>query len=586
MYRRLRKQTGQTVSSILGNWKGHLDPSLRLRLRFLAGRESACLLLYTHTQLTATAQVCIAVVSCFLSSGIIYGFAALKPVLVKEEVYKCSTEDTVCYTQELRYVSALGVMSTAKQNRLNLIFAIASAALSVSTLPVGAILTTYGPGVGNMIGSLSLALGALLLSFGASLSFDAYIPGFLLLGVGGPFIFASALHLANAFPTHSTLILSALTGAFDSSNALFLVFRAVNEKTGFSIRALFLAYLVVPLFIVVMQLSVMPRTLYRTPEELVLQAEVYAERYGPAGQRCNDGTDDRTIIQKTQTLLNDTGDLSRNKPALSKSNQAPDPIPYINPHQLLPSLRESSLNSPRFVLLGLFTALQILRLNYFIASITRQSEFLSSAKARTLTSLFDILLSLGGITASLFTRPLLQRTTTQYIFLALVTGATLTGAINCIPTVPAGYIHILAYVLYRPIFLTAIPESVGRIVPGFRCSRRIGYSVLISLAGLSNLVIPGLDALSFSVSRGDFLPVNAALTVASFVVGALLCGFPGKPEQGDTTRPAVEEGGLPGATGEAADGSGGNERDVERDREQEPLLQRRVDTRESYGGIT
>ncbi|RMJ26280.1 MFS transporter Fmp42 [Aspergillus sp. HF37] len=240
--------------------------------------------------------------------GIIYGFAALKPVLVEESVYKCSTEDTVCYTQELR---------------LNLIFAVASATLSVSTLPIGAILTTYGPGVGNMIGNFFLAFGALLLSFGASLPFDAYIPGFVLLGLGAPFIYASSLHLVNAFPTHSTLILSAFTGAFDSSNALFLVFRVVNEKTGFSIRAFSLFYLTVPLFIVVMQLSIMPRTLYKTPGELVLQAETCVQSHGPAGQgQCSVSTYDRNIIQNTQTLLNDTGDLFRTKHALSISNQA------------------------------------------------------------------------------------------------------------------------------------------------------------------------------------------------------------------------------------------------------------------------
>lgn len=56
-------------------------------------------------------QVSIAVLSCFLSSGIIFGFAVIKPVLVEEGVYRglCSPEElgqgvTVCYGQEIRYV--------------------------------------------------------------------------------------------------------------------------------------------------------------------------------------------------------------------------------------------------------------------------------------------------------------------------------------------------------------------------------------------------------------------------------------------------------------------------------------------------
>lgn len=56
------------------------------------------------------AQVCIAVLSCFLASGIIFGFAAIKPILVKEGVYQnlCSPGEldqgvSVCYGQDIRY---------------------------------------------------------------------------------------------------------------------------------------------------------------------------------------------------------------------------------------------------------------------------------------------------------------------------------------------------------------------------------------------------------------------------------------------------------------------------------------------------
>lgn len=51
------------------------------------------------------AQVFVAVIYCFLAAGTVFGFAALKPVLVKEEVYHnlCSGE-AVCYEQEMRWV--------------------------------------------------------------------------------------------------------------------------------------------------------------------------------------------------------------------------------------------------------------------------------------------------------------------------------------------------------------------------------------------------------------------------------------------------------------------------------------------------
>lgn len=51
------------------------------------------------------------IVSCWLAAGIVFGFAALKPVLVDQGVYRelCSQEELdenveVCYEQDLRCV--------------------------------------------------------------------------------------------------------------------------------------------------------------------------------------------------------------------------------------------------------------------------------------------------------------------------------------------------------------------------------------------------------------------------------------------------------------------------------------------------
>lgn len=57
-------------------------------------------------------QVCVAVLYCLLSAGIIFGFAAIKPVLIREGVYRnyCTKEELqkggeVCYGQEIRSVA-------------------------------------------------------------------------------------------------------------------------------------------------------------------------------------------------------------------------------------------------------------------------------------------------------------------------------------------------------------------------------------------------------------------------------------------------------------------------------------------------
>lgn len=55
------------------------------------------------------AQVIIGVVSCALASGIVFGFAALKPILVDRDAYRelCTEEElreevVVCYKQDLK----------------------------------------------------------------------------------------------------------------------------------------------------------------------------------------------------------------------------------------------------------------------------------------------------------------------------------------------------------------------------------------------------------------------------------------------------------------------------------------------------
>ncbi len=56
-------------------------------------------------------QVIVAVIYCLFAAGIVFGYAALKPVLIAEGVYRdrCTQEELdkgvrVCYEQEIRSV--------------------------------------------------------------------------------------------------------------------------------------------------------------------------------------------------------------------------------------------------------------------------------------------------------------------------------------------------------------------------------------------------------------------------------------------------------------------------------------------------
>jgi hypothetical protein len=66
---------------------------------------------YKVSTVKRVAQVAFTVLACWLASGIVFGFAALKPVLVDVGVYRelCTPEELmddveVCFEQDLRYV--------------------------------------------------------------------------------------------------------------------------------------------------------------------------------------------------------------------------------------------------------------------------------------------------------------------------------------------------------------------------------------------------------------------------------------------------------------------------------------------------
>ncbi|GIC93238.1 putative MFS transporter Fmp42 [Aspergillus udagawae] len=552
-------------------------------------------------------QVIIAVIYCFLAAGVVFGFAALKPVFVREGVYRnlCSSDELsknqeVCYGQELR---------------LNLMFTIAAVATNVSALPVGTVLDTYGPRVCGIIGSICLTFGALLLSVAASLPFDAYIPGYLFLSLGGPFIFISSFQLSNTFPTRSGLILSMLTGAFDASSALFLVFRLANERTNgtFTTHKFFMVYLIVPAFILAAQLLIMPATSYKTAGELVQQAEAYIadeandrvdERIGNRSEGERQRNDRRVhrqdVVSKIQDLLGDSNisdvpgldELSRTTlpPVIEPQDRVVGKTPPRNTTAggVWGALHGRSalqqITTPWFVLITLFTILQMLRINYFVASIRAQYDYLlSPALSKQLNSAFDVLLPLGGLLSVPFIGTILDTLNTPHVLLILASIATLIGILGCIPhSLPAGYANIALFVIYRPFYYTAVSDYAAKVF-GFHTFGKV-YGLIICLAGLGNFLQAGLDAVTFKLFGRNPIPVNLVLTASTGTIGAALVGFVWwQVKRMDASRAqsmagkGVDAGRTESAMvswSDAVDYTGVAARDWEREREREPLLSR------------
>ncbi|KAL1591186.1 hypothetical protein WHR41_00126 [Cladosporium halotolerans] len=455
---------------------------------------------------TRIIQVAIAVLYCLLGAGVVFGYAALKPVLIAEGVYKnkCTKQKLeegvwVCYEQEVR---------------LNLMFTVAAVSTNMCALPVGTILDRYGPRIASFVGVFFLALGALLMAFARDLPFDGHIPGYLFLALGGPFVFIPSFQLSNTFPKQSGLILALLTGAFDTSSAVFLAYRLIYQGTNgtFSPKKFFLVYLVVPVLVLIAQLVIMPSQSYKTVGEIAQQAEQPTPTETTQQSLDGDATDATALLG------------SKNGEAQTQAEQQKAARSGVY-GALHGKTAAQQIASPWFVLITTFTVIQMLRINYFVATIrTQYTEMLHSpSRAVEINEFFDIALPLGGVIAVPFIGLVLDYTSTTFVLGLLVTIATAIGVLGVIPEMWAAYANVCLFVIYRPLYYTAVSDYSAKVF-GFATFGKV-YGLVVSLAGVLNFLQAGLDATTHKTFNNDPVPVNVVLLCAALAVGIALVGF-------------------------------------------------------------
>lgn len=472
------------------------------------------------------AQVTIAVLYNLLAAGIVFGFAAIKPVFISEGVYRgrCTKQELdnqvwVCYEQELR---------------LNFMFTIAAVSTNVCALPVGATLDRFGPRITSIVGVVLLSAGALFLAFAADLSphMDAYILGYLLLALGGPFVFIPSFQLSNTFPKHSGLVLALLTGAFDTSSALFLVYRLIYQGTdhSFKPKQFFLIYLVVPALILVAQIFVMPAKSYKTVGELAKVAENPPADAHASDEEIEDEHEREMVVshrrEHREEAINEVTNLLGNKNGQEHANAEQKKQAQSGVWGALHGRTAlQQIMSPWFILITLFTVIQMTRINYFVATIrTQYTELLHSyPQAVKINEVFDVALPLGGVLAVPLIGLVLDHTSVPFVLGLLVTFATAIGVLGVIPETWAAYANVALFVVYRPLYYTAVSDYAAKVF-GFQTFGTV-YGLIICLAGLGNFSQAGLDALTHKTFHNDPVPVNSILLALAFVVGVALVGF-------------------------------------------------------------
>lgn len=462
-------------------------------------------------------QVVIAVIQCLFAAGIIFGYAALKPVLIAEGVYRerCTKaelkdEVSVCYGQE---------------TRLNLMFTLAAVATNISALPIGYILDKYGPRACAVIGSLLIFLGGILFAFAQRFpaALDGFIPGYFFLALGGPFVHISSFHLSNCFPANSSLILALFTGGFDSSSALFFLFRLVYKASDgkINIERFFLIYLVVPVFIFVAQVTVMPALSYKTINENLrvaeeginkATAEVESNASRDAAERERIRSELRFRRESVITVM-EAVEAEREENE-DKKNDISGIWGALHGYSAMEQIKTGW-----FWLATAFAMVQMLRINYFVATIRPQYRYFlhSNKKAETVNSIFDIALPLGGLLSVPFVGTFLDNTGSLFALTVLVLSATVIGILGCVPTMWAAIANVVLFVIYRPFFYTTVSDYAAKVF-GFVTFGKV-YGLIICVAGVFNLLESPLDEARYMRFDGDPAPINAVLLVVAFLAG-------------------------------------------------------------------
>ena len=299
--------------------------------------------------------------------------------------------------------------------------------------------------------------------------FDGYMIGNFFLALGGTFTFVPSFQMANSFPRYSGTIVALITGSFDASAAVFLFYRMAYESTNhlFTPDRFFLYYTTIPILILISQLTLLPSQSYDTVPQLDKKLERARDArrdYHSSDEEISSDEEldrvrqERSIrrkkkLRKLDKLLGDESDR-QGRAELELERQTKSAV-WGALHGL-PARKQ--MLTPWFILITLLTVLQMLRMNYFIATIRSQYEYMlnSEVLAAEVNRLFDVALPVGGVICTPFIGLFLDNLSVPMALVVIVALSTAIGVLNSVPFLWAAYWTVFLFVLLRPLYYSAM----------------------------------------------------------------------------------------------------------------------------------
>ncbi|KAF8607567.1 hypothetical protein BDV93DRAFT_519600 [Ceratobasidium sp. AG-I] len=439
------------------------------------------------------------------TTGVIFGFAALKPVLLRKGIYSelCTVHDKInsgelptCEKQELR---------------LNTVFVVSVAITNMASLPAGSILDSLGPTRTSIIGASLFGVGNLIFGAGTiswPIAVDGIFIGFDMLALGSPLIFLSSFHVSNAFPHRSGLILSTIMAAFNASSTPYAIYNWVDRRTGgISLKAFFWCYVIIPALFITLQGIAGPKAAYSR------------ESVPPANEN--------TAISSTTVAYGATSTGASIQPVMDVENVPPQSsLPVNRGDGFVGVMFGKSLLlqifSRHFGLLLLFFTIYADRVNWMIQTISEQLTFYlhePSLVAKTLTK-FTILLPLGGIVGVPIFGWLLDNRSVFDASLVILVSGLVYGILGMLESTIAQTVSISIFVVLRPLLYVFVGDYCGKAF-GFRTFGRV-YGLLNTLVGLFGLVLGPIDHWVKGPLNGNYNLINGLGLAGGLMASALL----------------------------------------------------------------
>ncbi|KAJ4147344.1 hypothetical protein LMH87_001874 [Akanthomyces muscarius] len=486
-------------------------------------REAA----YRASTLRRIIQVALAVSFCFLASGIVFGFASIKPILVSEGVYSESCK----HGGKGKDGSGSRAPCAEQEIRLNLLFIVASVTTNTSSLFAGYTLDRFGRRWCATVAAGFLAVGALMMaSHGRFYKLDGYLPGFFFLSLGGTFLFLPSFQLSNAFPKYAGLVVALITCAFDASSAVFFLYRlAWDAAPGMTMAKFFLAYLCVPAAIVLAEWTVMPKQRYHTLPELERKMVKVQEELAAVYDSDDDLSDTHSLLRvrsraeqrrdKLDRIQEIAGDVGERQDRMLQQQSDGGIWGRLHGQPV-----KAQMRTPFFALLLSVTAFQMLRMNFFIATIGSQYRYMVGLDGEAaIASFFNAALPIGGVAATPLIALLLNSCSVATVLSVMTAYVAVMGVFNCFSSVPAGIATVVIFVTFRPFYYSAVSYTASKIF-GFATFGRV-YGTVICVSGVFNLVQPAVESWLSVQLQGNPLVLNIAFGVVGTVLAAMFTGY-------------------------------------------------------------